>query len=102
MLLLVKPGDSKKNLEFGCHVFGSFGEHHSNPNSNIHYQVKARLCRSIVSAIKRIRYKVALDDGTSSDCHSNSFSKESPSASVPPDILPLLLRTALTCLPRLM
>lgn len=79
-----------KNLEVGCRVSGSFGEYRSNPNPNIRRRVRARLYGNIVCALDRNRYKVAWDNGTTSDCYSNCLSKEASFASLPPDVqLPL-------------
>ncbi len=51
--------------------------------------------------LDRNRYKVAWDDGTTSDCYSNSLSKEAAFASLPPDVQPPLARDRLDLPPPL-
>ncbi len=69
---------------------GSFGEYRSNPNPKIRRRVRSRLYGNIVCALDRNRYKVAWDNGTTSDCYSNCLSKEASFASLPPDVQPPL------------
>jgi hypothetical protein len=84
------PQRHYKNLEVGCHVSGSFGEYQPNPYPNIHWQIRTCLFGNIICVLDRNRYKVAWDNGTTSDCYSNSLSKETTFASLPPDVQPPL------------
>jgi hypothetical protein len=64
-----------KNIEVGCCVTGSFGENCPNLNPNIRQWIRTQLFGNIVCMFDRKKYKVAWDDGTTSDCYSNSLSK---------------------------
>jgi hypothetical protein len=55
---------------------------------------------NIISTLDRNRYKVAWDDGTTSDCYSNSLSKEAAFASLPPDVQPHLAQDRLDLPPK--
>jgi hypothetical protein len=95
-----EPQRCYKNLEVGCRVSGSFGEYRPNPNPNICQQIRTCLLGNIICALDRNRYKVAWDDVTTSNCYSNSLSKEATFASLPPDIQPPLAWDRLDLPPR--
>ena len=86
-----EPARAPKRIGVGARVSGSISESICNPNPAIKCKHKCRIFGNVVEAIDHKRYKV----GAILQCYSNNLRVELPTASLPPDLPPLVVQTTL-------
>jgi hypothetical protein len=83
-------------IQIGCRVSGSHGELIPNPNPKVPRRIRKRIFGIVRCAVGPKKWMVQFDNGSSSECFSNTLKIENPDSSPAPDASVVAARSTTT------